>query len=57
MHRTSFNVGNNLLLRCIAFKSEATQIYFRRRHSNLGGHTDGLVMFACSSDTSAGQSS
>ena len=27
MHRTSFNVGNNLLLHCIAFKSEATRIY------------------------------
>ena len=27
MHRTSFNVGNNLLLHCIAFKPEATRIY------------------------------
>ena len=29
----------------------------RRRCSNPGGHTDGLVMFACSSDASDGQSS
>ena len=29
----------------------------RRRHSNPGGHTDGLVVFACSSDASEGQSS
>ena len=29
----------------------------RRRRSNPGGHTDGLVVFACSSDASEGQSS
>ena len=29
----------------------------RRRRSNPGGHTDGLVMFACSSDAGEGQSS
>ena len=29
----------------------------RRHHSNLCGHTDGLVMFTCSSDASKGQSS
>ena len=29
----------------------------RKRRSNLCGHTDGLVMFACSGDASDGQSS
>ena len=29
----------------------------RRRRSNPGGHTDRLVMFACSSDANEGQSS
>ena len=29
----------------------------RRRRSNPGGHTDGLVVFACSNDASKGQSS
>ena len=33
------------------------QIRVRRHRSNPGGHMDGLVVFACSSDASEGQSS
>ena len=33
------------------------EMLVRRRRSNPSGHTDGLVVFACSSDASDGQSS
>ena len=36
---------------------EESNCAVRRRRSNPGGHTDGLVVFACSSDASEGQSS
>ena len=35
----------------------ANDLLVRRRRSNPGGHTAGIVMFACSSDASEGQSS
>ena len=38
------------------FKNQHEKVV-RRRRSNLGGHMDGLIMFACSSDSSEGQSS
>ena len=44
MDRTSFNIGNNLLLHSLAFKSEATRIY-RRTHDL----TDTSVPYECES--------
>ena len=54
----SVQVGGKQRIRTIdGYAMPLTFIGVRRCCSNLCGHTDGLVMFACSSDTSEGQSS
>ena len=42
---------------CTNFLAHKYLCSVRRRRSNPGGHMDGLVVFACSSDASEGQSS
>ena len=61
-HPTHFIKGEQLFkLTAIDLKTALFNEMFenpvRRRRSTPGGHTDGLVVFACSSDASEGQSS
>ena len=49
--------GGIWLLLMLKLYGKSSVSIVRRRRSNPGGHTDGLIVFTCSSDASKGQSS